>query len=402
MIVPAPTRAAAVTGRHVFVLCALVAFLDGFDTQSIGPAAPVIAHQWGLSAAKLGPVFSASQLGFLLGALLFGAAGDRYGRKRILIGTTTLFALATLGTVFAPSYDMLILCRLLAGLGLGGASPNFVSLACEFAAPERRAKLVTWLWAAVPLGGMAGSFASAALLPRAGWQAVFLLGAVAPVPLLFVMARMMPESRELQADGAAPVSTLFADGMALRTTLLWLASFMTWTTLVVTALWMPALLQRAGWSPSAAASMLALNNGGGVLGTLVVGALIGRVSAQGALRLVLVGAGVFIALMGIAVGHVGSFALVAILAGCCASAAGGAMLAVSASLYPPEVRATAVGWALGFGRIGTVVGPAAVGVLAAGAWSVAAIYGAIASVAVVGAVLVHFLGIAVRPRLATA
>ncbi len=391
---------AATTGRRVFVLCALVAFLDGFDTQSIGPAAPAIAHRWGLTPAKLGPVFSASQLGFLIGALLFGAAGDRLGRKRVLILTTALFAVATLGTIFAPSYDTLILCRVLAGLGLGGASPNFVSLACEFATPARRAKLVTWLWAAVPLGGMAGSFASAALLPRAGWQAVFLLGAIAPVPLLIVMVRMMPESREVKSDNVAPASALFADGMAPRTMLLWLASFMTWTTLVVTALWTPALLQRAGWAPSTAASMLALNNGGGVFGTLVVGALIGRISAQGALRLVLVGAGIFIALMGIAVDHVGSFALMAILAGCCASAAGGAMLAVSAGLYPPEVRATAVGWALGFGRIGTVLGPAAVGLLAADAWSVAAIYGAIASVAVVGAVLVHFLGIAGRPRLA--
>ncbi len=402
MKVDAALSRAGTTSRHVFVLCALVAFLDGFDTQSIGPAAPTIALQWGLTPAALGPVFSASQLGFLIGALLFGAAGDRLGRKRILIATTGLFALATLATVFAPSYPILILCRLLAGLGLGGASPNFVSLACEFAAPQRRAKLVTWLWAAVPLGGMAGSFASAALLPRAGWQAVFLIGAIAPVPLLLVMARRMPESREVDAKDVAPATALFAGGMALRTTLLWLASFMTWTTLVVTALWMPALLQRAGWSPSAAASMLALNNGGGVVGTLVVGALIGRVSAQSALRTVLIGSGAFIALMGLAVGHVGGFALMAILAGCCASAAGGAMLAVSASLYPPEVRATAVGWTLGFGRIGTVLGPAGVGLLAAGHWSVSAIYAVIATVALLGAVLVHFLGMASRPAPATA
>jgi cyanate permease len=62
---------------------------------------------------------------------------------------------------------------------------------------------------------------------------------------------------------------------------------MTWTTLVVTALWMPTLLQRAGWGSAQAAGMLALNNGGGVIGTLVVGALIGRGGAGHALRLTL-------------------------------------------------------------------------------------------------------------------
>lgn len=402
MITTAPRCQPPATGRRVFILCALVAFLDGFDTQSIGPAAPAIARQTGLTPATMGPVFSASQLGFLVGALLFGAAGDRLGRKRILMLCTTLFALATLGTIFAPSYQTLMACRLIAGLGLGGASPNFVSLVCEFTHPDRRARLVTWLWAAVPLGGMAGSFASAALLPAVGWQAVFLIGAALPVPLVLAIARMMPESRESAGQHSAPASALFTDGRALPTALLWLASFMTWTTLVVTALWMPALLERAGWSPRAAATMLALNNGGGVVGTLLIGALIGRISAEGALRLVLAGAAVLIALMGLAVSSTSSFATAATLAGFCASAAGGAMLAVSASLYPPEIRSTAVGWALGFGRIGTVVGPAVVGLLAASAWSVSAIYLVIASLAATGALLVHLLGVAVRPRLAIA
>src|SRR5262249_19581454 len=138
-----------------------------------------------------------------------------------------------------------------------------------------------------------------------------------------------------------------------------------------------------------------------VLGTLVVGALIGRVSAQRALRLLLVGAGVAIATMGVMAGQVASFASVAILAGCCASAAGGAMLAVSASLYAPQMRATAVGWALGIGRIGTVLGPSAVGLLANGGWPIAAIYALIGGVAVLGALFVHFLGIVARPRPAT-
>jgi AAHS family 4-hydroxybenzoate transporter-like MFS transporter len=177
-----PARASY--ARRVLICCALVAFLDGFDTQAIAPAAPAIARQLGVAPAAMGPTFAASQIGFLIGAFLFGALGDRHGRKRMLLVCTGLFTLGTLGTALAGSMPILLACRLLAGLGLGGASPNFVSLASEFAAPERRARVVTMLWAAVPLGGMAGAFTSGLLLPRAGWHAVFLLGASAPCPCL--------------------------------------------------------------------------------------------------------------------------------------------------------------------------------------------------------------------------
>lgn len=391
----AQRSASTLLGPRIFALCALVAFLDGFDTQSIGPAAPAIAHMLGLSSTALGPIFGLSQLGFLIGAILFGAAGDRSGRKRMLILMTALFALATLGTALAFSYPQLLACRLLAGVGLGGASPNFVSLASEFAPPARRARHVTLLWAAVPLGGMAGSFASAAMMQPLGWRAIFLLGAAAPLPLLVLIARLMPESRETGGVRRAPVMMLFTEGRAERTVWLWLASFMTWTTLVVTAFWTPALLQHAGWSPSAAASMLALNNGGGVIGTLVIGTLIGRLSAQGALRLVLAGAAAFILAMGSLGGHAGLFAFAALLAGFCASGAGGAMLALSANIYPSAARSTAVGWALGFGRIGTILGPMLAGILVTAQWPMAAVYAAIAATALLGALFTHMLARAI-------
>ena len=239
------TRFGALGWRAVS-LCALVAFLDGFDTQAIGPAGRAIAASLDMPMAALGPVFSASQIGFLLGALGFSSLGDRFGRKRMLVVTTAVFALCSLGTALAPTYEILFAFRLLAGLGLGGASPNFISLASEYAPPAQRARVVTTLWAAVPLGGMVASFASAYTLSHWGWRAIFHIGCIAPLLLVPILLRWLPESREtrpIAEKRPAPAVELFSAGRAVATTWLWLASFMSWTMSVVTAFWTPPLLQ---------------------------------------------------------------------------------------------------------------------------------------------------------------
>ena len=399
-----PHRLTALQWR-VVLLCALVAFLDGFDTQAIGPAAKAIAANLHIPMGAFGLVFSASQIGFLFGAMAFSALGDRFGRKRLLIATTALFAICSLGTALSHSFGVLIGFRVLAGLGLGGASPNFVSLASEYSPTPQRARVVTTLWAAVPLGGMISAFASSVTLPALGWRAIFIIGCIAPLLLAAGLAGWLPESHEIPtADVAtperpAPIAELFSAGRAVSTVWLWLASFMTWTALIVMAFWTPALVQKAGGSISLAASILALNNAGGVVGTVLVGATLTRVRPTRALTAALVLGGLFVAVMGLALRAPGWLALAASLAGFFASAAGGALLAVSAEAYPQDARATGVGWALGFGRIGAVVGPAAAGLLVARGWPADRLYLALATPFLLGAGFVILMAGASRAAL---
>ncbi|MBS0474949.1 MAG: MFS transporter [Proteobacteria bacterium] len=381
---------------RVFVLCGLVALLDGFDTQSLGPAANAIAAAIGVPVADFGPVFSASQVGFLVGAMIFSALGDRLGRKRMLMAGTLIFAVASLATAFVSSLPELVLVRFIGGVGLGGATPNFISLASEYSPPAQRARIVTLLWAAVPLGGMAGAFASALTLPLFGWRAIFFVGCLLPLFLLPVLRSRLPESAELGGGRGAIArrsfaSTFLAEGRALPTLLLWLASWMTWTTLVVVAFWTPPLLQHLGWSASAAASVLGALNGGGVVGTIIVGGLLVRISAHRALCLTLFAAAAAIAGLGALTAQPGLVVAAAISVGFFASAAGGSMLAVSASLYPADVRATGIGWALGIGRVGAVLGPMAAGALLAANWPAQHIYYAIAVPPLLGGIFVALL-----------
>jgi AAHS family 4-hydroxybenzoate transporter-like MFS transporter len=370
----------------VVTLCALVAFLDGFDTQAMGPAGAAIAHALGLPISALGSVFGVSQLGFLIGTLLCAPLGDRFGRKYLLTLATCLFALSSLGTALAGSYAQLLGWRMLAGFGLGGATPNFISLASEFSNPAFRARIVTILWAAVPLGGMVGSFASAFSLPVFGWRAVFFAGCVAPVLLAPVIWFKIP-SRGIAATEAPDaafglVLKLFEPQRALRTILLWLASFMTWMVLIVATFWTPPLLKLAGFSASSSAAVLAFSNFGGVVGTLAIGSSIGRFRPHQALLIALPATGCFLLLLSMATqivhGAFVSVALAAICAGFFESAAGGALLGLSADIYPAALCATGVGWALGIGRIGSIMGPLAAGGLVAAHWSAPHILAAIA------------------------
>src|SRR3979409_2161104 len=140
------------------ILCALVAFLDGIDSQSIAVAAPIIAENLKLARAAFGPIFSAALLGATIGALTFGPLGDRFGRKRMLVLAAVIFGVFTLATPFAYSYEILLAGRFAAVIGLGGAPPCFLALASEFAPDRRRAMVASLIWAAFPLGGTIGGF----------------------------------------------------------------------------------------------------------------------------------------------------------------------------------------------------------------------------------------------------
>lgn len=393
----ASTQAGApVSAARVILICALVGFLDGFDTQALSPTAKHIAASLGFPIQDLGLIFSASQIGFLLGALLLGPMGDRYGRKRMLLVTVVMFSLCSLATAVAPSYEALFVIRVLGGIGLGGATPNFVSLASEYAPPAKRDRIVTMMWAAVPLGGMAAALTAGQLMDSAGWRSVFYIGGVAPLLLVPVMARFLPESRETGKVAATRATggtadALFAQGRWQGTMWLWLASFGGWMSLIVTIFWTPTLLAGAGHASGVATSMLALHNVGAITGTLALGALMGRLRPLTALCLALSGSALAILSMGLSIDTLATLSVATLTAGFFGSAGAGALIAVSSGLYPSAIRATGVGFALGAGRIGGFLGPLLTGLVVALAWPATTTYLAIAVPAAIAALAVLML-----------
>jgi AAHS family 4-hydroxybenzoate transporter-like MFS transporter len=417
-------RATGAYQKSIIALCALVAMLDGVDSQMIAPTGPSIAASLHVSPVAMAPIYSAGQFGYLLGALCFGPIADRIGRKSMLVLTSTVFALCTLLTATAQSFDFLLTIRFITGLGLGGAAPCFVSLASEYGPKRARAQIVAFLWAAVPLGGLFGTFAIAYMLPRFGWPPVYYLFGALTLIVAALLAWRLPESLGfLAARGAAPqrlrpivdriapglavaaeqfiiseerlpgvpVKHLFTQGRGIPTLYLWLASFLGWMVLIVVAYWTPTLMQQAGNTIALATLVLAFDNIGSVIGSTLVGRIIDRYGPFAVLITTFIGAAIFNGAMGFVAWSFPLACAVMTVAGFFAGASGTGVVAVSALIYPLDVRSTGVGWTIAIGRIGAVVGPLSAGMLLAAHWSIVQVFLAVAIPALCGAATIFLL-----------
>src|SRR5947207_10063496 len=196
---------------RLLLTCAAVLFLDGFDTQAIGYVAPSIAKEWGMTRGALGPVFSAGLFGLMIGALLFGPPAHRIERKKIIIFSTLAFGLGALATAFVQDVNALLAIRFATGLGLGGAMPNAVAMTSEFNPRRRRATMVLIMFCGFSVGAALGGFLAAGLIPRFGWRSVFVVGGIAPLIMVPILARRLPESVrfvELADRECEPVATV--------------------------------------------------------------------------------------------------------------------------------------------------------------------------------------------------
>jgi AAHS family 4-hydroxybenzoate transporter-like MFS transporter len=414
----------------VLILCMLVAALDGFDTQAIGYAAPAIAGVLKLPMAQFGQVGSAGLVGAAIGALLFGPFADLLGRKWFMVLATVLFAIFSYFTARSASLEELLTYRFLAGLGLGGVTPAFLAMGAELAPKRLRDVFVTVLFASFPAGGLIGSLTSAWVIPTFGWQSVFYIGAIAPLVVAIMLAVWLPESvrfllaRNIRQDAVrrtlerimpgkvppdaeliappdiarqgVPVRHLFTQGRAIPTVLLWIPFFMVFMVLVTVTFWTPAVLNSVGFSLSAAALIVGLNNFGSVCASVLSGWLVHRF---GAYRILIPGfiiGGLCLAWFGQATSSVLTLGLASLLAGFFVGGTGTGLIAVAAGMYPTSIRSTGIGWGMGMGRVGQFFGPFLTGLLVGLGWKVGGIFYAAAVPCFIGALFLLFLMLA-RP-----
>ncbi|MFK0152776.1 MFS transporter [Streptomyces sp. NPDC090493] len=377
--------------RSVIVLCALVALLDGFDTQAISLAAPDIGAAWQQQPSVFGTVFGIGLFGGLIGATAAGVIGDRAGRRPLVLAGVLEFAVLTLLTpALATSIGALEVLRLLSGLGLGAAVPGIIAITSEYTRAQSRASVVGLMWCGFPMGAVAGGVLAAWLIPDHGWQSLFYVGGVVPLLVLVFLWFRLPESarflrvrgetaaasRILQrlgipaedtgsqadADSArSPLADLFRQGRAVTTLLLWTAMLLTLLMAYFLTTWLPSLAAGAG----VRSGLLAVStlNLGGVIGCVLIGRLADRYSAVRVLAGAYALGAIAVALIGEA-GSSGALLLLAtFVGGLLAVGAQLCTVALGATLYETRLRATGVGWSIGAGRIGGILGPTVGGAL---------------------------------------
>jgi MFS transporter, AAHS family, 4-hydroxybenzoate transporter len=409
----------------VLILCMLVAALDGFDTQAIGYTAPAIAEVLKLPMSQFGQIGTAGLIGAATGALLFGPMADWLGRKSFMIIAVVVFGVFSLMTAHATSLEELLAYRVLAGLGLGGATPAFLAMGAELAPRRLRDVFVTVLFASFPGGGLIGSLTSAWVIPTFGWRSVFYIGTAAPLLVAVILAIWMPESirfllaRNIRHDevrrtleriapgqippdarliataqdqaSRVPVIELFRHGRAVPTLLLWVPFFMVFMILVTVTFWTPAVLRSVGFSLSAAALIVGFNNVGSICASALSGLLVNRF---GAFRILVPGfvlGGLSLAWFGQATSSVTTLSVASLLAGFFVGGTGTGLIAVAAGMYPTAIRSTGIGWAMGMGRVGQIFGPMLIGVLVGLGFTVVGLFYAAAVPCLIGAVFLLLL-----------
>lgn len=381
---------------RVIALCALVIALDGFDAQSIAYVAPAIATGWGLKPAAFGPVFSSGLVGLTIGAMLIAPLADRFGRKPIILLSVFLFGIFSLLTAWSDSLTQLLLLRLATGIGLGGAMPNLVAITSEHAPARLRATLVMLMFCGFPLGSVVAGLVAAPLMTSFGWSSIFLVGGVVPLallPLLWLAFEDGPTApRRLVAPSGLPLAALFAQGRTAITLLLWLAFFTNLLVMYFLVNWLPTLLKSAGLPLSIAVLSSTLLNLGGAVSAIVLGRILDRFNPYWILGATYASAALAIVFLASPGASPGLLLSMAALAGVGIVGSQIGINALCAQLYPSEIRATGVGWALGVGRVGSILGPLLGGVFLGWGWQPHSIVLSSAAPALVAALSVFGLG----------
>jgi AAHS family 4-hydroxybenzoate transporter-like MFS transporter len=375
----------------------LAMLADGFDISALASAAPALAATWHIPPKSFGPAFSASLFGILFGAPLLGLVGDRVGRRVAIISGCVIYGLGTLATVRAANLDQMIVLRFVTGIGIGGLMPNTIALNSELSPKRLRATLIVLMFTGITTGsGLPGDI-QAWLIPRYGWPIMFWIGGLAPPLIAGCLIFRLPESvkylrsrperrsemlatlrrmrRDLSiADDAAIVSTpampaggsgleqLFSGGLVWITPLLWCCFATALMANFFLVSWVPLMLVNSGLTAQQSGITTSFYHYGGTLGGLLVSLVLGRLgfTAVALLFLLAIPAIAAIGMLGI------PYAVMAAAVGLAGFATLGAQFgnnAASGLLYPTAIRARGVGWALGIGRFGSMLGPLIGGVL---------------------------------------
>lgn len=377
------------------IILAILGFLftvvEGFEMICLGMITKDIADDWNIAPQALEYAHLAVLVGILLGSLIAGIITDKIGRRKSIL---LMFTLATFGmglSFFISNMSQMIVLRLITGFGAGGALPIAIALVSEYAPLKYRNMIVIFAYAGAPFASYVGGYLGNYFINTFGWQGMFLLGVILASPILLWMYLWVPESvkymvlkggdksraRNLLAKVEPSLNfkeedelfidepilnkgsfiSLFSGGRIIVTSFLWLAFIAGQFIIYIMSLWLPTILQSAGWEANLSRNAVGHYYLGASIGGVIIGYLADRFSASRVLIIIFPIASILYYCLGQVVYDPELWFLIAPFTGAVAVGATLALAPLAASLYPTAIRGTGVGSALGIGRIGSIITP---------------------------------------------
>lgn len=376
------------------LLCFLMNMLDGMDVMVISYTAPSIAAAWSVGPEALGIVFSTGLLGMALGAMFLAPRADVIGRRAMILICAALMGLSVFLTQYAQNVQHLIFFRFISGIGIGSMLASTATLAAEYAPPKSKDFWVSFAMSGYPIGAVLSGLVAAEVTPLYGWQMMFQIAGittVATLPLVYIyMAESLDFLLKSQPNAAlkranvilakmnlplidalpsrentvskASVNALLQGNRRIPTLQLWSAIFLVFATLYFLTMWIPKLASSAGLSLQLAIYAGMVFNLGAFFGITLQGYLSSFLGLRRVILCYLTATAVLMGIFGLFSGS----ALILVLFGLIGFGVQGGFIglyAVAARLYPTEIRSTGVGWTVGLGRFGAIVGPILGGLL---------------------------------------
>ena len=420
-----------VSGQQILVvgLCMFFNMLDGFDITAMAIVASAVSQELQLTADRLGLIFSFALAGMMVGAMLLAPVSDIIGRRKLIILSVTLVGVSILFTANATSLTEFMILRFVSGLGAGAMLACQATLAAEYSPEKYRSLSVAATTAGYPLGEVMTSLVAGLIMPAYGWRGMFWLGGGVTLAMVVVAWKFIPESLKYlferrpanalqrvnkillklkkdtldempvvakaasrQAKGIlGNVMSLLAPEHRLATLTLWTTFFLCFATLYFLMSWIPKLMEQTGYSAETGHFAFFLFKSGGVIGIFTLGALATRWTLTNLVFAFLFSSAICMTIFAAAPNQLTLLMVVIFLTGILQQGGFTGLYAVAAKVYPTEIRSTGIGWAIGLGRSGAVVGPAAAGFLIAAGFSMSANYYVFAVPMALGGLISYWL-----------
>ena len=392
----------SITSQQILVvaLCFVFNMLDGFDITAMAVVASSVSSDLSLTDDLLGWIFSFALAGMMVGAMVLAPVADIIGRRVLIILSLLLVGVSILLTSKADSLGPFIILRFVSGMGAGALLACQASLAAEYSPEKYRALSVALVTAGYPTGAMMTSVVAGFIMPEYGWRSMFVFGGLITLGMVVVAWLMIPESLKyllekqpknalikineiLQKLKHSPIDELpeSIKSHKNKTTLLnnmrmllspkyrslsltlWTAFCCAYATLYFLMSWIPKLMENAGYDMAAGRNAFFLFNLGGVIGIYLLGYLSIKWKLTNLIFNLSIASAISMIAFALAPNELNTLLILKVVIGILQQSAFTGLYGVAAKAYPTEIRSTGVGWAIGLGRIGAVIGPALAGYL---------------------------------------
>ncbi len=379
----------------IVAMCFILNMNDGIDVLVVSFSGSEITKEWGLSKTELGYIFSAGLAGMTLGAFFLAPLADKLGRRKIFIVALTLITTGMLLVSICNSYALLLILRLITGLGIGGILPTMAATASEFSNNKNRDFNVGLVQAGWPVGAIFTGFFCAYAIPEFGWRYAFLFaGGISFLMLIGVLIYMtdsldflgkqQPNNAQQRVnillekmghDGIEtlpakplesskkPISVLFSPEYLNATLKLWTAVFFGFLTLYTLMSWVPNIAKDAGLPFEMATYVGIALNMGAAIGTATLGLVAGKFGLKKTVLGFMICAFWVMLVYGNITLTTALIFVMIFLIGMFVQGGFNGMYPTMSRVYDTEIRTTGVGFSIGIGRFGAIIGPTLFGAL---------------------------------------